>query len=463
MEFDFDNTIAAISTPVGAGGIAIVRMSGKDSISILEKVFKPFGGKKVADLKSHTVTYGHIVDDEKIIDEVLVIFMKGPKSYTREDVVEINCHGGIKVVKSVLNTLIKYGADMAMPGEFTKRAFLNGRIDLSQAEAVIDLINAKTELSERASINRLEGRLSQRVKDIREEILTVTAHIEANIDYPEHEDETMTYKMVTEKTGEAIKKVSHLIDTADIGKIIKEGIKTVIIGKPNVGKSSLMNCLIDEDRAIVTDIPGTTRDILEEHINIKGVPLNIIDTAGIRDTDDVIEKIGVEKSLEYAKIADFIFLVLDGSKELTDEDTEIFEFIKENSKKAVVLINKSDLEQNIDKNRIFEYIDKEYVLTVSVKNNYGIDELFEKIKDLFFNGEIDVDDEAIVSNERNKASLIKAKKSLENVLDTIDNKMPEDFLSMDLMQAYVYLGEIIGETVDEDVIDKIFSEFCLGK
>lgn len=463
MEFDFDNTIAAISTPVGAGGIAIVRMSGKDSISILEKVFKPFGGKKVADLKSHTVTYGHIVDDEKIIDEVLVIFMKGPKSYTREDVVEINCHGGIKVVKSVLNTLIKYGADMAMPGEFTKRAFLNGRIDLSQAEAVIDLINAKTELSERASINRLEGRLSQRVKDIREEILTVTAHIEANIDYPEHEDETMTYKMVTEKTGEAIKKVSHLIDTADIGKIIKEGIKTVIIGKPNVGKSSLMNCLIDEDRAIVTDIPGTTRDILEEHINIKGVPLNIIDTAGIRDTDDVIEKIGVEKSLEYAKIADFIFLVLDGSKELTDEDTEIFEFIKENSKKAVVLINKSDLEQNIDKNRIFEYIDKEYVLTVSVKNNYGIDELFEKIKDLFFNGEIDVDDEAIVSNERNKASLIKAKKSLENVLDTIDNKMPEDFLSIDLMQAYAYLGEIIGETVDEDVIDKIFSEFCLGK
>ena len=463
MEFDFDNTIAAISTPVGAGGIAIVRMSGKDSISILEKVFKPFGGKKVADLKSHTVTYGHIVDDKKIIDEVLVIFMKGPKSYTREDVVEINCHGGIKVVKSVLNTLIKYGADMAMPGEFTKRAFLNGRIDLSQAEAVIDLINAKTELSERASINRLEGRLSQRVKDIREEILTVTAHIEANIDYPEHEDETMTYKMVTEKTGEAIKKVSHLIDTADIGKIIKEGIKTVIIGKPNVGKSSLMNCLIDEDRAIVTDIPGTTRDILEEHINIKGVPLNIIDTAGIRDTDDVIEKIGVEKSLEYAKIADFIFLVLDGSKDLTDEDTEIFEFIKENSKKAVVLINKSDLEQNIDKNRIFEYIDKEYVLTVSVKNNYGIDELFEKIKDLFFNGEIDVDDEAIVSNERNKASLIKAKKSLENVLDTIDNKMPEDFLSMDLMQAYAYLGEIIGETVDEDVIDKIFSEFCLGK
>ena len=409
------------------------------------------------------MTYGHIVDDEKIIDEVLVIFMKGPKSYTREDVVEINCHGGIKVVKSVLNTLIKYGADMAMPGEFTKRAFLNGRIDLSQAEAVIDLINAKTELSERASINRLEGRLSQRVKDIREEILTVTAHIEANIDYPEHEDETMTYKMVTEKTGEAIKKVSHLIDTADIGKIIKEGIKTVIIGKPNVGKSSLMNCLIDEDRAIVTDIPGTTRDILEEHINIKGVPLNIIDTAGIRDTDDVIEKIGVEKSLEYAKIADFIFLVLDGSKDLTDEDTEIFEFIKENSKKAVVLINKSDLEQNIDKNRIFEYIDKECVLTVSVKNNYGIDELFEKIKDLFFNGEIDVDDEAIVSNERNKASLIKAKKSLENVLDTIDNKMPEDFLSMDLMQAYAYLGEIIGETVDEDVIDKIFSEFCLGK
>ncbi len=463
MNFNLENTIAAISTPVGAGGIAIVRMSGKNAVSVLERVFIPAGNKSVYDIKSHTVTYGNIVDENRIIDEVLVIVMLAPKTYTRENVVEINCHGGIKVVKSVLDVLLKNGADMAMPGEFTKRAFLNGRIDLSQAEAVIDLINAKTELLERASLNRLEGILSKKVKALREEILTMTAHIEVNIDYPEHDDNILSRNMVCQKTQELLKSVQNLINTADMGKIIKDGIKTVILGKPNVGKSSLMNCLIDEDKAIVTNIPGTTRDILEEYINVKGVPLNIIDTAGIRKTDDEIEKIGVEKSKEYAKKADFILFVADGSRIFEKEDFDIFEFIKKENKKTVVIINKSDLGMKADINKIYDYVDKKYVISVSVKEYKGIDELFDKIKALFFDGEIDINNETIAVNERNKASLINAEKSLKNVIETVKNKMPQDFLSMDLMDAYGFLGEIIGEKVDEDIIDKIFSEFCLGK
>jgi len=462
MENNF-NTVAAVSTPVGAGGIAIVRMSGNSAIDILSRVFVPVGNKKVSQIKSHTVTYGHIVDDGKVVDEVLTVVMFAPKTYTREDIVEINCHGGIRVANSVLNTLIKNGADMALPGEFTKRAFINGRIDLSQAEAVIDLINAKTELSKRASINRLEGRLSKKIRDIREEIITMTAHIEVNIDYPEHDNEDITFNMIFDKTNYLIKIIDKLIDTADFGRIIKEGIKTVIAGKPNVGKSSLLNYLIDEDKAIVTDIPGTTRDVLEEHINIAGIPLNIVDTAGIRDTKDIIEKIGVEKSKEYAKSADFIFLVIDGSQCLEQEDFEILKLVHKNRKKAIVILNKCDLEQKADINEIYNYIDKDYVISVSVKNNLGLDILFDKVKKLFFDGEIDVDDEVIISNERNKASLLNARKSLLNVIETINERMPQDFISMDLLDAYNFLGEIIGEKVDEDVIDKIFSEFCLGK
>ena len=462
MNDNFD-TVAAISTPVGSGGIAIVRMSGNSSVDVLKKVFVPVGNKKVSQIKSHTVTYGHIVDDGKIVDEVLVVVMFAPKTYTREDVVEINCHGGVRVANSVLSALIKNGADMALPGEFTKRAFINGRIDLSQAEAVIDLINAKTELSKRASINRLEGRLSKKIREIREEILTMTAHIEVNIDYPEHDNEDITFNMIFNKTNLLIKSIDKLIDTADIGRIIKEGVKTVIAGKPNVGKSSLLNCLIDEDRAIVTDIPGTTRDVLEEHINIAGIPLNIVDTAGIRDTNDVIEKIGVEKSKEYAKLADFIFLVIDGSQYLEREDFEILKLVHENQKKASVILNKCDLEQKADINEIYNYVVKDYVISVSAKNNFGLDILFDKVKSLFFCGEIDIDDEAVISNERNKASLLNARKSLLNVIETINDGMPQDFISMDLLDAYGFLGEIIGEKVDEDVIDKIFSEFCLGK
>lgn len=291
----------------------------------------------------------------------------------------------------------------------------------------------------------------------------MTAHIEAAIDYPEHDDETMTYNVIYEKTKSVIEQVSHLIDTADVGKIIKEGIGTVIIGKPNVGKSSLMNCLIDEERAIVTDIPGTTRDVLKEHINLGGVPLNIIDTAGIRDTKDVIEKIGVEKSKDFANKADLIFLVVDGSRELQSEDFELLQFIKEKNKKALVILNKTDLEQKVDLQSIFDFVSEDCVLKISAKEGLGIEQLYNKIKDMFFDGQIDVDDEAVVSNERNKASLFNARKSLYNVIETIENKMPSDFISMDLLDAYRFLGEIIGESVDEDVIDKIFSEFCLGK
>ncbi len=464
MKCNFDDTIAAISTPLGKGGIAIVRMSGKDALFILDKVFKPMGKeKKVFSLKSHSVTYGYVFDGERIIDEVLLILMLAPKTYTRENVVEINCHGGVKVVKSILDVLIKNGARLAMPGEFTKRAFLNGRIDLSQAEAVIDLINAKTELSEKAALNRLEGRLSEKVRKLREKILTMTAHIEVNIDYPEHDDENFSYKLVFEKTSEILSEVNRLIQTAYMGKVINEGVKTVILGKPNVGKSSLMNCLLDEERAIVTDIPGTTRDALEENINVGGIYLNIIDTAGIRATDDIIEKIGVEKSKMYAENADFIFFVVDSSKELDSEDLEILDFIKKFDKKALVVLNKSDLDKKSDFNEILKFIDKKYILSVSAKNRVGIDELFDKIKELFFDGEIDANDEVLIANERNKLSLINAKKSLENVIETLINKMPQDFLSMDLTDAYSYLGEIVGETLGEDVIDKIFSEFCLGK
>jgi len=463
VNFGFENTVAAISTPIGTGGIAIVRMTGKNSIDILGKVFRAAGNKDVEQIKTHTVTYGHILSDGKIVDEVLVVIMMAPRSYTKENVVEINCHGGVKVANSVLDALIKNGACIAAPGEFTKRAFINGRIDLSQAEAVIDLINAKTELSERASVNKLNGRLSKKVRELRESILTMTAAIEAAVDYPEHSDENITSKMIFENTSRILDSIGRLIKSADFGKILREGIKTVIIGKPNVGKSSLLNCIIDSERAIVTDVPGTTRDIIEEFVNINGIPLSLIDTAGIRGTDDAIEKIGVEKSMDYAENADFILFVMDGSEELSEEDYNIIDFVKGINKKTLFLINKCDLPQKVDISSISSYFGENYIINISAEKRVGIDNLFEKIKSLFFNGEIDVDDEAIISNERNKASLIRAQKSLEYVIDTINNHMPQDFLSMDLMDAFSALGEIIGETVGEDVIDKIFADFCLGK
>ena len=383
--------------------------------------------------------------------------MKAPNTYTREDIVEINTHGGYRAVTAVLNAVLKCGARMAEPGEFTKRAFLNGRIDLTQAEAVIDIINAKTDASREAAMLRLEGRLSKEIKTIRDKILTMLAHIEAGIDYPEHDDETMTYNMISEGTKAAVEAVDKLIKSADTGKIYKEGIKTVILGRPNVGKSSLLNAMLEEDRAIVTDIPGTTRDSLEEMLNVHGIPLNIIDTAGIRNTNDVIEQIGVEKSKNLAEQADLILLMFDGSKELTDEDLELIELVR--NKKTITLVNKLDLEQKIDMGAIKD-MDP---VNISVKADKGINDIYEKIKSMFAVGDINIDNEVLISGERNKESLYKAKRSLNNVMETVENRMPEDFISMDLTEAYEALGEITGEALEEDIIDKIFSEFCLGK
>ncbi len=461
-EFD---TIAAIATSFGEGGIGIIRISGDDAFNIADKIFIPFDKNKqnikINEYKSHTLTYGTIQDNGEIIDEVLLSVMKAPKTYTCENVIEINCHGGKSSVKRVLNTVLKNGARIAENGEFTKRAFLNGRIDLSKAEAVIDIINAKTDISHQAAINRLEGKLKQKIDEYRNDIITMTAHIEASIDYPEHDDETMTYNMIEENTKTLITKVEKLLKTADTGRIVKEGIKTVILGKPNVGKSSILNMLLNEDRAIVSDIAGTTRDVLKEHLNINGVALNIVDTAGIRKTNDEIEKIGVEKSKEYAKEADLILLVLDNSKNLDNEDIEILDFIQ--NKKTLVLINKTDLKSNLNINSLKEHIKEDNILMLSAKEDLGFDTLKDKIETLFFEGEININEDILISNERNKNSLYNCIESLKNVLNTIETKMPEDFISMDLIEAYRYLGEITGESLDEDVIDKIFSEFCLGK
>lgn len=457
LKVNIDDTIAAISTATGNGGIGIVRLSGNEAIEIADRLFVSAKGKKLSEQKSHTIHFGNIVYMDKVVDEVLVSLMKAPNTYTREDIVEINTHGGYRAVTAVLNAITNSGARMAEPGEFTKRAFLNGRIDLTQAEAVIDIINAKTDASREAAMVRLEGRLSKEIHNIRENILMMLAHIEAGIDYPEHDDETMTYNMVSENTCKALKDVERLIQSADTGKIYKEGIKTVILGRPNVGKSSLLNAMLEEDRAIVTDIPGTTRDSLEEMLNVHGIPLNIIDTAGIRATDDVIEQIGVEKSKSLAEQADLILLMFDGSKELTNEDKELIELVK--GKKTITLVNKLDLEQNIDMDEI-SFLEP---INISVKSDMGISDIYEKIKEMFFVGDININNEVLISGERNKESLFKAKKALDNVMETVENKMPEDFISMDLTEAYEALGEITGEALEEDIIDKIFSEFCLGK
>lgn len=457
LKINLDDTIAAISTATGNGGIGIVRISGSEALKIADSIFVSPKGKKLSEQKSHTIHFGNIVWENTIIDEVLVSVMKAPNTYTREDVVEINTHGGYRAVTSVLNTVIKAGARMAEPGEFTKRAFLKGRIDLTQAEAVIDIINAKSEAGKEAAMKRLEGRLSKKIKELRESILTMLAHIEAAIAYPEHDDETMTYNTIAEGCSLAINEVDRLIASADTGKIYKEGIKTVILGRPNVGKSSLLNSLLEEDRAIVTDIPGTTRDTLEEMINVGGIPLNIIDTAGIRETDNVIEQIGVEKSKSLAEEADLVLLMFDGSRELSAEDRELIELTK--NKKVITLVNKLDLETKID----MEALKHLEPINISVKKDEGINNIYEKIKSMFMSGDINVENDVLISGERNKASLVKARGFLENVMETVENRMPEDFITMDLTDAYEALGEITGEALEEDIIDKIFSEFCLGK
>lgn len=460
LKVNLDDTIAALSTPAGSGGIGIVRISGPDAVEVADRLFVPAKGKPLGERKSHTVSYGKIVYEGRVCDEVLVSIMRAPNTYTREDIAEINCHGGIRSVTAVLEAVLRSGARLAEPGEFTKRAFLNGRIDLTQAEAVADIISAKTDKSREAALKRLDGSLCVKIRALREKILLMLANIEAAIDYPEHDDETMTYESVANGSRELMSELDRLIASADTGRIYKEGIKTVILGKPNVGKSSLLNAAVDEERAIVTDIPGTTRDVLEELININGIPLRLTDTAGIRDTDNPIEKIGVEKSRSLADEADLVLLMLDGSRPLDDEDRELIN-LSEN-KNRIVIINKSDLVQCIDKSEITELTGSDPI-AVSVKQDSGVELIYERIRSMFLGGSIAADDEVLISSERNKNSLYKAKQFLYNVIETVDNRMPEDLISIDLTQAYEALGEITGETLDEDIIDKIFSEFCLGK
>ena len=448
------DTIAAIATAMSNSGIGIVRVSGEDSLYIVEKIFK---GKP---LKDHQIHYGFICDGDEVIDEVLVMVMKGPHSFTGEDTVEINCHGGVYVVKRVLETVIKYGARPAEPGEFTKRAFLNGKMDLSQAEAVIDVIHSKNEYALQSSISQLKGNVQKKIKEIRAEILYHTAFIETALDDPEHISVDGYGEKLKVTVDELLKQLSQLIASSDNGRMIREGIKTVIVGKPNAGKSSLLNVLVGEERAIVTDIAGTTRDILEESIQLNGISLNIIDTAGIRDTDDVVEKIGVNKAKTEANEADLIIFVVDASRDLDENDFDIIEMIRD--KKALILLNKSDLDTVVTKNVLQSYIEKP-MIDISAKEETGIKTLEDTLKDMFFQGEISFNDEVYITNIRHKTALQEAYSSLEKVLVSIENDMPEDFYSIDLLDAYESLGSITGETIGEDLVNEIFSKFCMGK
>lgn len=460
----YTDTIGAIATGMSNSGIGIIRISGTDSINIVDKIFKSIHNEKqLKDVKSHTIHYGYIVDGENTIDEVLVSVMKEPNTYTKENVVEINCHGGVTVVNKILDIVLKNGVRPAEPGEFTKRAFLNGRIDLSQAEAVIDVINAKNEYALSSSVSQLRGSVSRRIKDIRDIILNNIAFIEAALDDPEHISMSNFGDELLDIIKDIKGKLEKLISTSENGRVIKEGIKTVILGKPNAGKSSFLNALIGEDRAIVTEVEGTTRDALEESIKIHGISLNIIDTAGIRKTDDIVEKIGVDKAKKLAKDADLIIYIVDISRPLDDNDKGIIELIKE--KKSIILFNKSDLENKIGEEDLsfIENIESTKVLKISAKHQKGIDEFEYAIKEMFFNGEVDFNDEVFITNARHKHSIYEALESIKMVEQSILNNMPEDFFTIDLMNSYESLGKVIGESVEDDLVNKIFSSFCMGK
>ena len=460
MEQLYNSTIAAISTAMSNSGIGIVRMSGPEAFQIADRVYKGKKEKKLCEQQSHTIHYGYMVDGDQVIDEVLVMLMRGPHSYTGEDTVEINCHGGVYVVKRILELLIKNGARPAEPGEYTKRAFLNGRLDLSQAEAVGDLIASQNEYALQSSVSQLKGNIKDKIGEMREKILYHTAFIETALDDPEHisvDGYGETLKKVVDEIIEAMKR---LLDSCDDGKMIQEGIQTVILGKPNAGKSSLLNLLIGENRAIVTDIAGTTRDILEEYITLHGISLKIIDTAGIRETKDIVEKIGVDRAREMAQKADLILYVVDSSVPLDENDEEIMEMLT--GKKAIILYNKTDLQPEIQPEILKEKTGHP-VIPISAKEEKGITELEEQIKDMFFGGEISFNDEVYITNARHKAALEEADRSLDLVRNSIERGMPEDFFSIDLMNAYENLGKILGESVGEDLVNEIFSKFCMGK
>ena len=467
------DTIAAIATAVSDSGIGIIRISGSDALLVADKVYRsPKNKKKLSLAASHTIHYGYIYDEDELIDEVMVAVMRSPHSYTTEDTVEINCHGGILVMNRILETVLHHGARLAQPGEFTKRAFLNGRIDLSKAEAVMDLIHSKNEFAMKASVNQLKGSVSAKVRSLREDILYEIAFIESALDDPEHISLEGYPDKLMAKTRGLSQELKKLIDSADNGKMLKDGIRTVILGKPNAGKSSLLNVLVGEDKAIVTSVAGTTRDVLEESIKLHGIGLNMIDTAGIRDTEDEVEKIGVEKARKYANQADLVIYVVDSSRELDKNDEEIIELIRD--KKVIVLLNKTDLEPVVTEEQIKDkfreiyegeekHDDSLHVIRTSTKDNTGIDEFEKTIQDMFFAGRIAVNDEIYITNQRHKEALVEAYDSLKMVQKSLEDEMPEDFYSIDLMSAYAALGRIIGEEVGEDLVNEIFSKFCMGK
>ncbi len=454
-------TIAAIATAMSPAGISIVRISGKDAFPIIDKIYRGKKGKKLSAEKSHTVHYGHIYDGDHLIDEVMVLLMKGPNSYTAEDTVEIDCHGGILITKKILETVIKYGAAPAEPGEFTKRAFLNGRIDLSEAEAVMDVIEAKNEFALKASMNQLQGRVASKIRLLRSEVLDCVAFIEAALDDPEHISMDGYSDELARKVKDMIEDVQKMIHNADNGRILAEGVKTVILGKPNAGKSSLLNLLIGQERAIVTDIEGTTRDTLEEQVYLGGIGFKMIDTAGIRQTDDIVEQIGVKKAKEVADQADLILYVVDSSKELDDNDLEIVNFIK--TKRAIILFNKVDLNEKISFTDINKLCQDIPTIRLSAKEGRGIDELIDLLKEMFMTGKVSYNDEVFITNIRHKKALEDSLSSLNMVLDSIEMGMPEDFYTIDLMNVYTQLGFIVGEEVEEDLVNRIFSKFCMGK
>ncbi len=456
------NTIAAISTAVGEAGIGIVRLSGSDAINIGNKIFKGINTRDMNIAENRKLIYGHIIDEaEEIIDEVLIAYMKEPFTYTRENMVEIYCHGGIIPVRKILELLLRAGASLAGPGEFTKRAFLNGRLDLSQAEAVMDIIKSKTDKSYEVSLSQLEGSLSNKVGEIGNRLLAMIAHVEVSIDFPEHEEDEITFDEMKSDANIVKKEIENLLATADRGKILRDGLNTIILGKPNVGKSSLLNAVLRENRAIVTDIPGTTRDIIEEYINIDGIPLKIVDTAGIRDTEDLVEKMGVDRAKDTIEESDLIIAVFDASRELTKEDYNIIELIKD--KKTIALLNKTDLASVYDEEHLKQLLNGKQVISSSITTGIGVDILEASIKEMFYAGEIEINSGIIINNMRHKNQLELALKNISSALVDIESLVPLDCIEVDLRNCWENLGEITGDSVSEDIIDKIFAEFCLGK
>ena len=457
-----DDTIAAIATAPGEGGIGIIRISGEKSLQVAESIFKSVTGKLIKDYNTRTLIYGTVVDGEKVIDEALVAYMKGPKSYTGEDVIEINCHGGFISVKKILELILSKDVRLADAGEFTKRAFLNGRVDLSQAEAVMDLIRAKTDKAMGLALNQLDGNLSSLIRSLRHEILETLAQVEVNIDYPEYDDvEELTTRLLLEKATMIQQRIQALLATSKQGKVLREGLSTAIIGRPNVGKSSLLNHLLREEKAIVTDIAGTTRDVIEEYVNVRGVPLKLIDTAGIRETEDLVEQIGVERSRKALSESDLILLVLNQSEPLTREDEQLLEATK--GLKRIVLLNKTDLPQKLEKEELDQWLEDEPVFAVSVAKNDGLDQLETAIADLFFGGQTGERDATYVSNTRHIALLEKASISLAEVVAGIEAGMPVDLVQIDMTRCWDYLGEVVGDSVQDELITQLFSQFCLGK